>query len=428
VSPAAASALGERLASVAGADAVDSAPLGPGGAALPRVAPGSEDELAELLRLAAAERLAVVPCGLGSKLGWTRPARRADLLVSTRRLAGIVHHDPADGTLAALAGTPMSVVRDAALEGGHWLTPDVCAPQRKTLAGVVSAGESGLDRLRFGPARHHVLGTRVMLADGTVARSGGRLVKNVTGFDLHRLHAGSHGTLAIVLEVALRLFTAPVREALVSTGAADATGAIARVRAALALPARLTALWMARLDPPTRGATWAVFARLGGKDEAVAAELEALRAAWTPCAVLEGDEARAEAEALREKSFEAGGAPWLRGLCRPSRCEAALAALERRLDETGLNARLLAQPGDALVDAQLAPEADADTVARLVGAWREDLARLEGRVELRDAPAAVLARVDPFGPAPVGGAWMHRLKDALDPHGVLATGRLAGGL
>ena len=151
----------------------------------------------------------MVPCGLGSKLGWTRPPPRADLLVSTRRLAGLLRHEPDDGTLSALAGTPMSELRAAALAGGHWLTPDVAAPRRATLGGVIAAGQSGLDRLRFGPARHHVLGARVMLADGTIARSGGQLVKNVTGFDLHRLYAGSHGSLCVILEVALRLFPAP---------------------------------------------------------------------------------------------------------------------------------------------------------------------------------------------------------------------------
>jgi len=426
--PPSSAALAGRLFALLGPDGVLSAPLGPAGPSLPLALPESEEELRELLRLAASDQLALVPCGLGSKLGWTAQPARADFLVSTRRLAGVVRHEPQDGTLCARAGTTMAELRARAAAGGHWLTPDVAAPERATLGGVISAGQSGLDRLRFGPSRHHVLGARVMLADGTLAKSGGQLVKNVAGFDLHRLYAGSHGALCVVLEVALRLFPAPERELLAAEGAGDTATALARARAALALPARITALWLARLDPPSRGARWALYARLGGKGEVVQAERNAITAVWPSAAWLEGDPARTELDALRDCSFEAGGATWLHGLCRPSRLEAALNALERRLEEAALPARLLIQPGEAVVDAGLSPEAAPGAVAGLVSSWRADLVPLGGRLELRNAPAAVLARVDPWGAVPEALEWMRRLRRALDAEGVLAAGRLAGGL
>jgi glycolate dehydrogenase FAD-binding subunit len=418
----------ERLASVVGATAVASAPLGSGGPVLPLASPADEGELAELLRLAASEQWKVIPCGMGSKLGWTGQPERADLLVSTRRISGVLLHEPADGTLSARAGTPMHELRSRAAAGGHWLTPDVAAPQRATLGGALAAGQSGLDRLRFGPLRHHVLGARVMLADGTLAKSGGQLVKNVTGFDLHRLYTGSHGTLCVVLEAALRLFPLPESDVLAMERAGDASAALTLARAALSLPARFVSVWLARLDPPMRGAPWALFARLGGKREAVEAERAALAKVWTTAAWLEGDAARTELEELRDRTFEAGGAPWVRGTCRRSRVEAALTSLERRLESASLRARILVQPEAAFVDAAFATDSNATSVASAVEQWRTDMAALGGRAELRDATPELLARIDPWGPPPPGLEWMCRLKRALDPQGVFASGRLAGGL
>jgi len=417
-----------RLASVVGAAAVANAPLGPGRPALPMASPANEGELAELLRLAASEQWKVVPCGMGSKLGWTAQPECADLLVSTRRITGVLLHEPGDGTLSARAGTPMHELRARAAAGGHWLTPDVAAPQRATLGGVLAAGQSGLDRLRFGPVRHHVLGARVMLADGTLAKSGGQLVKNVTGFDLHRLYTGSHGTLCVVLDAALRLFPLPEIEVLAMERAGDARAALALARSALELPARFVSLWLARLDPPAPDAPWALFVHLGGKREAVEAERAALAKIWSTAAWMEGDAARTELDVLRDRTFEAGGAPWVRGTCRRSRVEAALATLEQRLANASLRARILVQPDAAIVDAAFPGNSDAASIATVVTEWRADLTTLGGRAELRDASPDLLARVDPWGRDPVGIHWMGRLKSALDPNGVFASGRLAGGL
>jgi glycolate oxidase FAD binding subunit len=340
----------------------------------------------------------------------------------------VLLHEPADGPISARGGTPRLERRARAAAGGHWLTPDVAHPQRATLGGVLAAGQSGLDRLRFGPLRHHVLGARVMLADGTPAKSGGQLVKNVTGFDLHRLYTGSHGTLCVVLEGALRLFPLPESEVLATERAGDASTALTLARAALELPARFVSVWLEHPDPSVPDAPWALFARLGGKREAVEAERAALAKVWTTAAWVEGAAARAQLDALRDRTFEAGGAPWVRGTCRRSRLEAALPLLERRLDGESLRAQILVQPDAALVDAAFASDSDAASVASAIERWRADLAGLGGRAEVRDATPELLARVDPWGAPPAGLEWMRRLKQALDPQGVFASGRLAGGL
>ncbi len=421
-------AMTQRLAAVLGERAVDRASLGPGRGQLPRASPASVEELSELLRLAARERWTLIPCGLGSKLGWTALPARADLLVSTRRLAGMLRHEPADGTLSARAGTSMQALREQARAGGHFLTPDMPAPSRATLGGTVAAGQSGPDRLRFGPVRHHVLGAQVLLSDGTLARSGGQLVKNVTGFDLHRLYTGSHGSLCLILEVALRLHPEPEHEAFLVAEAADAAGALALARAALELPAHLVSLTLERGEPHLGGRSWSLGARLFGKREAVEAELALCRRALDGCRASEGAAARAAAEAARDRAFDAGDRPWLHGQCWPTKLERALGALERRLADSALHVRLRIEPGVASIDAQLAEDAAPEHVAEFLRSWRRDLDELGGQVELRDAPEAWLAQVSPWHAAPRGLSLMRAVKTKLDPAGLFATGRLAGGL
>jgi len=176
-------------------------------AEIPMAAPETEEELIDLVREAREGGLKVLPIGNGTRLGGVHGCG-ADLLLSTRKLTGVVAYEPGDGTVTARAGTLMSELAEAISLGGHRLTPDVPRPAEATLGGVLADSWSGGDRLRFGPTRHHVLGLRVLSSDGVVTKTGGRLVKNVTGFELHRLYAGSGGGLCLILEASLRLFAA----------------------------------------------------------------------------------------------------------------------------------------------------------------------------------------------------------------------------
>src|SRR5260221_4758069 len=178
------------------------------------VCPANDDEVVEVIRLAAKERWRLSPVGLGLDF----PAE-VDFLFSTRRITGVVAYEPGDGTLSARAGTRMAELERVTRAAGNHLTPRVAAADRSTLGGVLAEGRSGIDRLRYGPSRHHVLGMRVALADGSVVKSGGRLVKNVTGYDMHRLYCRSLGSLCVVLEVSMRLFAGFEREVLLTVPA-----------------------------------------------------------------------------------------------------------------------------------------------------------------------------------------------------------------
>jgi glycolate oxidase FAD binding subunit len=335
--------------------------------------------------------------------------------VSTRAIGGVVRHEPGDGTLTARAGATMAELAARAASGGHWLTPDVARPDRCTLAGVLAAGESGADRLRFGPARHHVLGMRVALADGTLAKSGGQLVKNVTGYDLHRLYTGSHGSLCVILEASLRLFPLPESELWVSTRAADSAGMLERARAALALPARIVSLTAERRE---RASAWTLFARLAGKRDPVDAERAELLRAWPDAEVVAGGAASEAARALRDSAYGATPDLRLHVACRPGKLAAVLDALEAATGAAGLSPKWRVEPGIAYVDSILRSDpATRFPIAPLVLELRRTLRPLAAQLALRDAPGDSLGDLDPLGDAPRGLELAQRIRHKLDPEG-----------
>jgi glycolate oxidase FAD binding subunit len=397
--------------------------------ALPCAAPGSVDEVSALLKLATRDQLRVVPLGLGSKLGWCNAPERVDFLLTTRRLVGAVSHEPADGTIAVRAGESIAEVAARVERGGHRFTPDVPHPANSTIGGVVAAGQSGFDRLRFGPVQHHVLGVEAVLGDGTVTRSGGRLVKNVTGFDLHRLYAGSQGTLCVLTEVALRLFPAPEHEVLFMARGVDLARALERARAAFALPVRHVSVVLTSVDSPPAGESWIVLARLFGKRAAVAAEQEALAQCWKTPSFKEGREAAEFSAQFRDStSFVGAQRASLSVTAEPSRAPALVVELVRALDDRSLERRLVFQPFEARLDIGLPSAMDPTQLAEFARLARNIATRHGGALHVRNAPLAALSGLDPFGDDVAGLELMRELRAKLDPGGVFARGRFVGGL
>jgi FAD/FMN-containing dehydrogenase len=370
-------------------------------------APNSFDEAAEVVRLARAERWALVPVGNASKLGWSRPPERCDLVLSSRNLRGITAYEPADGTLTALAGTPWSELV-AATSARHHLSPEIPASRRASLGGVLAAGASGLDRLRHGPVRHQVLGMLALVADGTRVKSGGRVVKNVTGYDLHRLWCGAHGTLCFLLEATLRLYPAPASLAVLEARCASLGEGLARSHA----------LWRSGVPPlcvVLRGAkaSFELAVVLAGREEAVASELETARAALGPTALRLGDNARRAREELRECELASGAWPPLALACRPSRLAGALERLTKITGELGLSPRLLCHPLLASASVELQGVEWSD---ELVAALERGLAG-DG-LEMRWRGLG--ARTPPMRTPPAAAELMRRIKRSLDPEGLFA--------
>jgi glycolate dehydrogenase FAD-binding subunit len=186
----------------------------------PRLAvrPASREEVAEALRAAAGDQLTVIPFG-----GLPEPSRLAelppfDLALDLSALDRVVEYEPEDLTVTAECGVTLATLRGTLAARGQELPLESAGGGRATLGGALATNASGARRLRFGAPRDRILGARFALGDGTIARSGGKVVKNVAGYALHRMLCGSRGGLAIVLEASLKLMPHPARrEALLYT-------------------------------------------------------------------------------------------------------------------------------------------------------------------------------------------------------------------
>jgi glycolate oxidase FAD binding subunit len=180
------------------------------------VEPGDEQELAAVLKLANDEGLAVIPRGGGTKLGWGNPPKRADVVLSTARLNRVIEHAWADLTVTVEAGCTIQNLQDTLAQHGQRLALDPLWPQHATVGGVLATNDSGALRLRFGALRDLIIGVTLVLPDGTLAKSGGKVVKNVAGYDLPKLVTGAFGTLGVITRAVFRLHPVPKETSTIS--------------------------------------------------------------------------------------------------------------------------------------------------------------------------------------------------------------------
>lgn len=177
--------------------------------------PHDEKEVSHLLSWANEKNLKVIPVGGGTKRGFGGLEVKGDLLLSLARITGIEDHSPGDLTVRVKAGTKVAELKEHLAQYGQTLALDPYWPEYATIGGVIAANDSGPKRLKYGSARDHVLGLRVVYPDGRLIRTGGKVVKNVAGYDMNKLFIGSMGTLGIITEVIFKLRPLPREEALV---------------------------------------------------------------------------------------------------------------------------------------------------------------------------------------------------------------------
>ena len=173
------------------------------------VRPGSSEEIGEIVKFANAEKLAMVITGARTKLAIGLPPRQYDLALDTTRLDRILAYDPGDLTLSIEAGVPLNDVQRTLAQHGQFLPLEVPYMNRTTAGGTIASGVDSPLRQSYGTARDYILGLEFVTGEGIAAKSGGRVVKNVTGYDIHKLLAGSLGTLGVITKINLRTFCRP---------------------------------------------------------------------------------------------------------------------------------------------------------------------------------------------------------------------------
>ena len=172
------------------------------------VAPGNTDEVAAILRFAQEKHFAVVPWGGGTKQRWGYPVAPA-VILETHRLNAIREHTWQDMTCTVEAGCTWASLQSALAQHGQYVALDPLWPEGATVGGIVATNDSGALRLRYGSLRDLIIGMTIVLADGTIAHTGGKVVKNVAGYDLHKLMTGAFGTLGVITSVNFRLHSIP---------------------------------------------------------------------------------------------------------------------------------------------------------------------------------------------------------------------------
>lgn len=171
--------------------------------------PKSEPEFATILRDASQANQAVVTRGAGTKGGWGNPPARTDIVLSTLCLNRVVEHAWADLTVTVEAGCTIAELQRQLAGHGQRLAVDPLWPEKATVGGVLSSNDTGVLRFRYGGLRDLVIGVTLVLADGTIAKSGGKVVKNVAGYDLSKLVTGAMGTLGVITSATFRLHPLP---------------------------------------------------------------------------------------------------------------------------------------------------------------------------------------------------------------------------
>jgi glycolate oxidase FAD binding subunit len=179
------------------------------------------EETSAVLRIANGHGVRVVPFGGGTKQSWGNPGN-ATLRVITHRMNTVREHTWQDMTCVVEAGCRWAAMQTALKEHGQFVALDPLWPEAATIGGVAATNDSGVLRLRYGSLRDLVIGMTVVLADGTIAKTGGKVVKNVAGYDLHKLMTGAHGTLGVITEVNLRLHSIPLHTTDLTVSSSDA--------------------------------------------------------------------------------------------------------------------------------------------------------------------------------------------------------------
>lgn len=367
------------------------------------VAPGNSEEVAAVLRFAQENHLAVVGYGGGTKQDWGYAVEPA-LVLEMHRLNLLREHTWQDMTCTVEAGCPWSSLQSGLAQHGQYVALDPLWPERATVGGIVATNDSGALRLRYGGLRDLIIGMTVVLADGTIAHTGGKVVKNVAGYDLHKLMIGAFGTLGVITSVNFRLHAMPkcTRSFAVSATAAEPLGKL------------MLKLLHAQLS------TVAIQLRGTAKGFELETQLASLaEVLHTQAAALE---AMAQSEGLT--SLAAAPEVWNARqqrmaqdlVCKATMLPSEIARFAERV--RGLGGESVTQATGIMIAGFPA------TAAEGLRPLRRDLEEASGSLMVLKQPAD--AKLDCWGTPPDSLPLMREIKRRFDPEGILNPGRFLG--
>jgi glycolate oxidase FAD binding subunit len=394
-------------------------------------APGDADEIARVLAECNAQQRTVIAWGGGTMQHLGALPARMDAVISTENLNRVVEYEPADLTVTVQAGMTLAEIQKTLAAHGQFLPLDVPQPERATIGGILAVGASGALRLHYGPPRDFTLGLRVATVEGHVIKAGGKVVKNVAGYELTKLLVGSFGTLGIITQATFKIFPKPAAELTLLASfesLQDACAAITKLWNLHTPPLALELFddQIAAMLVPNLTRGWTVAVRFGGAKvtmDAARANAERVVEEFAPLNVAFAEE-RAEfwqgVADLPHSLAEEANAILVRIGAAPKELRAMLEIMWGIVP----NPRVFAHAASAIVYASFAGDNAVEKIRQL----RSALDSYRAYVVVESAPAEIKRTLDVWGDAGASLKLMRALKKQFDPNGILNRGRFVGGM
>lgn len=384
------------------------------------IEPGTPSEVARVLKTATEAGLHVIPRGGATKLGWGNPPGNADLVLSTRRLNRVIDHAWADMTATVGAGCTFQQLQQTVAEHGQRLALDPLWPETATIGGILATNDSGPLRIRLGSLRDLLIGITLALPDGTLAKSGGKVVKNVAGYDLPKLAIGSLGTLGVITQAIFRLHPLPRETRSLSFRARDNRATNAVLLKTLDSTLFPTGLQVRATDSSSPEIDIRFEGTAAGCEQQIGQALQLFSGVTQIDSPAEAWNARATLWNGNEPSVVC------RFALQPGGVGTFLDFLRTTSEKLNLSWRVVAQAiGLALVRLE---GPDCAALVSAVRDLRQNLEQNAGSLVLLRCPAEVKSRTDVWGSPGDALPLMRNVKAQFDPTGTLNPGRFVGGI
>ncbi len=407
------------------------------------VLPASVQEMQEVLRFASKKDLSVMPAGAGTKLGIGNLPEKVDLVLATTCLNSVVEYEPADLTVTVESGIRLAALQAVLAQHRQYLALDPAYADRCTLGGIVATNASGSLRLRHGAARNQVLGLRVIQANGTVVKSGGKVVKNVAGYDLNKLYIGAFGTLGIITEVTLKLSPIPAREAILVADFQNVQGAVdtgLSIVGSQILPMFVNLSINSDVVSPATENTMdtkrpTLVAGFGGDPETVAWQLAQCQGIMEQNGALgvtitEGESRVHLQEAIRE--FPATDRNTESVIAKLNLKRTGIAEFAAHVMDASwardVQVMALLGSGILYLSIPVASDTDFEALANTLTQLRQSATEARGNLIVEAAPPELKQHIDVWGPVGDTLGLMKQVKDRFDAGGLLNPGRFVSGI
>jgi glycolate oxidase FAD binding subunit len=416
------------------------------------VFPGSIEEVSKVISYANQQHLTIVPRGNGTKMGMGGIPKKVDIVLSTSRLNRITDSDCENLTLSAEGGITLGEVQKslAKVGKGYFLPLDPPFTEKATLGGIVATNSSGPKRLLYGTARDLIIGTKAVFPNGDIVVSGGKTVKNVSGYDMCKLLIGSYGTLGIICEMTFKLLPLSEKEATLALSFAkleDADGFVRQVRSSQLIPSSieiLNAIAVKNMKysmSMIQNGNYLVAIGLEGVAESIDRQISEMNEIGKKYGVLETvtlDSEKHQAFWTALRDFSQGlpeNYPNLISLKTNiliSKSGELLESYEKIARELGIECAFICHAGNGILYSYILSgknfRSKIDSFVELIGGLTSEAVKNEGNLVIESSPLLIKKNVDVWGQSRSDYLVVRRLKEQIDPAGILNIGRFVGGI